>query len=140
MRYPSNKKTLRRRSKQPTVIEADIADIFLETLLTIKLFHWKTESYAAHKASDEFYSSLNDNMDKFMEILFGKSGKRMNFDKGAVKVQDIKLTSDLVAYLQNFRTVLVNFSTIFADEADLLNIRDEILGDLNKFLYLLTFT
>ena len=32
----------------------------------IKLFHWKTHSYSTHKATDELYSKLNDDIDKFV--------------------------------------------------------------------------
>ena len=51
---------------------------FLEMLLAIKLFHWKTTSYATHKATDELYTKLNENMDSFIEILLGKTESRIN--------------------------------------------------------------
>jgi hypothetical protein len=38
-----------------------ITVVFLEMLMMIKLFHWKTHSYATHKATDQLYDSLNDN-------------------------------------------------------------------------------
>ena len=45
--------------------------------------------------------------------------------------------------IEIFKTYLVNISNApyfkNPENSDLLNIRDEILGDLNKFTYLLTF-
>ena len=37
---------------------------FLEFLNMIKLYHWKTRSYSQHKATDELYGRLNENIDK----------------------------------------------------------------------------
>ena len=49
--------------------ESEITHKFLEMLNTIKLFHWKTYSYATHKATDDLYAKLGDNIDKFIEFL-----------------------------------------------------------------------
>ena len=54
----------------------------------IKLYHWKTRSYAQHEATDKLYESLNKHIDEFIEVLIGKYSKRihqevlrcMNFD------------------------------------------------------------
>ena len=58
--------------------EQEIVVKFLETLNTIKLFHWKTHSYATHKATDELYSKINENVDTFVEVLLGKCGNRVH--------------------------------------------------------------
>jgi DNA-binding ferritin-like protein len=58
--------------------QREIASVFLEMLLMVKLFHWKTTSYATHKATDELYTKLNANIDSFIEILLGKSGSRID--------------------------------------------------------------
>ena len=50
-------------------IKSRIVQTFLEMLNTVKLYHWKTHSYAQHKATDELYSKLNENIDTFVEIL-----------------------------------------------------------------------
>ena len=55
-----------------------ITVVFLETLMMVKLYHWKTHSYATHKATDQLYDSLNDNIDKFIEVLLGKTGTRID--------------------------------------------------------------
>ena len=53
-------------------------DKMLEILMIIKIYHWKTNEYSAHKATDELYSSLNEHMDNFVEIWLGKNNKKLN--------------------------------------------------------------
>ena len=55
-----------------------IVVMFLQMLNTVKLFHWKTTSFAQHKATDDLYSNLNSSIDSFVEILLGKTGTRVN--------------------------------------------------------------
>ena len=45
---------------------------FLNLLNQIKLFHWSVMKYSQHIALDKLYSSLSDNIDKFIEIYIGK--------------------------------------------------------------------
>jgi DNA-binding ferritin-like protein len=116
---------------------------FFEMLLMVKLFHWKTHSYATHKATDELYSQLNKNMDKFMEVLLGKSGIRMNFmNQKTVSLIDLDSSEKLIEKVNEFKSYLVdltnNKAMLVMSNTDLLNIRDEILGDMNQFLYLLS--
>ncbi|ADX06518.1 hypothetical protein 162310486 [Organic Lake phycodnavirus] len=47
----------------------------LEMMMCIKMYHWKTNSYSSHKATDHLYASLNEHMDKFVEIWLGKIKK-----------------------------------------------------------------
>jgi len=110
----------------------------------VKLFHWKTHSFATHKATDELYESLNEHIDSFIEVLLGKTGTRINLtQKRSISLVDLNSQASLKARIEQFKKYLVNLNTNKAvtamTDTDLLNIRDEILGDLNKFLYLLTF-
>ena len=52
-------KTMTKRSTS-TSFDKEITVKFLEMLMMVKLFHWKTHSYAAHKATDELYDSINE--------------------------------------------------------------------------------
>ena len=61
-----------------SAFQKEITIVFLEMLLMVKLYHWKTTSYATHKATDELYESLNGRVDEFVETMFGKTGKRFN--------------------------------------------------------------
>ena len=125
----------------------EIVQKFLVLLNTVKLFHWKTTSFAAHKASDELYSSLNSNIDKFVEVLLGKlNGERVQL----VSVHQIPLIdfpnqnfSFIKSEIEKYKRYLVDLdNNSFLKKManpDLYTIRDEILGSLNQFLYLLTF-
>jgi DNA-binding ferritin-like protein len=113
-------------------------------LLLIKLYHWKTYSYATHKATDELYSKFNEHMDKFIEVLLGKTGTRIDLmSKKQISLYDLNNTTQLIDKVNSFKEYLINLTNNKAikimTNTDLLNIRDEILGDMNQFLYLLSF-
>lgn len=105
-------------------------------LLMVKLFHWKTHSFSTHKATDELYATLNEHMDKFIETLLGENENRIDLmNRKTISLIDLNSTSALKKKVEQFKRYLTNITLL---SSDLLNIRDEILGDMNKFLYLLT--
>ena len=76
-------------------LEQEIVVKFLQILNMVKLYHWKTYSYATHKATDDLYSKLNENMDKFIEVLLGKAGNRINLLKtSSLKLKDFNSSVD----------------------------------------------
>ena len=124
--------------------EKEITVIFLEMLLMVKLFHWKTTSYATHKATDKLYTKLNANIDSFIEILLGKSDTRIDLmSHKTIQLVDLNSQDSLKRKIEQFKSYLVNLDKNKAmrsmSNTDLFNIRDTILGDMNQFLYLLTF-
>lgn len=131
-------------SSSASKFQQEITVKFMEILMMIKLYHWKTHSYSTHKATDDLYSKLNENIDKFMEVLLGKTEIRTNL-LNCRKILLIDLTSheQLKREIEKCKSYLINLSEnsflLKMANTDLLNIRDEILGDLNQFLYLLTF-
>lgn len=140
----SSKSRTRKSSRNSGVKEEkDIVIHFLEMLNTIKLFHWKTTGYAVHKATDDLHSKLSGNVDSFVEIMLGKHGGRLNFqpnttltvrDYGSTATGSFKQEMDKYKELLQGLTATLDASK----DSDLLNIRDEMLGHLNQFLYLLT--
>lgn len=125
--------------------ESNVVCKFLEMLNTIKVYHWKTYSYATHKATDELYASLGGNIDKFVEVLLGKAQNRIKLRTKNIPVKDMNSPQEFKREIESYKNYLVNLSNNKAlgaggmTNTDLLNIRDEILGDLNQFLYLFTF-
>ena len=124
--------------------QKEVTVIFLEMLLMVKLFHWKTHSYATHKATDDLYAKLNLDIDRFIEILLGKSGSRIELmGHKNISLIDLNSQEQLKSKIESFKSYLVglthNKGLSSMTNTDLLNIRDEILGDMNQFLYLLTF-
>jgi len=127
-----------------STFQKEITVVFLEILLMVKLFHWKTNSYSTHKATDDLYTKLNENIDNFIEVLLGKSGYRTNLmSYKNIKLLDLNSSEALKEKVQSFKNYLVSLNNNKAMKqmanTDLYNIRDTILGDLNQFLYLLTF-
>lgn len=135
-KHKTNKtKTIKRYTNQKIVQK------FMELLTMIKLYHWKTHSYAQHKATDELYSKLNENIDKFVEVLLGKSSHRVKMLETKMKMYDLEDKMELKEHIFEYRQFLIDMNHCFSPkkDSDLFSIRDDILGDLNQFLYLLTF-
>ena len=127
-----------------SAFQKEITVVFLEMLLMVKLYHWKTTSYATHKATDELYTKMNANIDSFIEVLLGKSGLRTDLIRNKnIKLLDLSSPDSLKREIEAFKGYLVGLNDNKAmkqmTNTDLFNIRDTILGDLNQFLYLLTF-
>lgn len=123
--------------------ESEVILKFIQMLNIIKIYHWKTLSYPEHKATDELYESFNGRMDEFVETMLGKTGKRVNLSSTrSIPFYDYTSVTKFKQCIEMFKTYLVNMSNApyfkNPENSDLLNIRDEILGDLNKFTYLLT--
>ena len=121
-----------------------IVSMFLQMLNTVKLYHWKTTSFAQHKATDELYSQLNESSDTFVETMLGKSGSRVNLTgTKSIPLLDYTELSGFKREVEHYKHYLIgmtNDATLNSGtNTDLLNIRDEILGHLNQFTYLLTF-
>jgi hypothetical protein len=147
-RYRSRRGGTKRRhstgSSSLASFQKEITVVFLEMLLMVKLFHWKTTSYATHKATDELYTKLNANIDSFIEILLGKSGSRIDLMSNKnIRLVDLSSQESLKREIEGFKGYLVSLDENKAmrsmSNTDLYNIRDTILGDMNQFLYLLTF-
>ena len=127
-----------------SAFQKEITIVFLEMLLMVKLYHWKTTSYATHKATDELYTKMNANIDDFVEVLLGKSGLRTDLMHNKnIRLIDLSSTESLKREIEAFKGYLVSLNDNKAmkqmTNTDLFNIRDTILSDLNQFLYLLTF-
>jgi DNA-binding ferritin-like protein len=114
---------------------------FLEFLNMIKLYHWKTRSYSQHKATDELYGRLNENIDKFVEVLLGKDQSRIHSMEKHLNLINTDNMTDIKAHVFEYRNFLSEMNIYFDEkkDSDLLSIRDDLLADINQFLYLLSF-
>ena len=122
----------------------DLVRIFVKRMLevtpTIRLFHWKTDSYAAHKATDSLMETLNEIVDKYVETMLGKTNVKIQIsDYSTLNIKTPNSNNDLETFIKDLIQFLLSFHKKLDPEndIDLLNIRDEIIGDLNRFLYLL---
>jgi DNA-binding ferritin-like protein len=122
--------------------QSEVVAFFMEMLTTIKLYHWKTRSFAQHKATDELHERVEEHVDKFVEVMLGKKkDDRVKMIQKCLRIFDFSKKSDFRDQLIEYREFLIRMSQFLDKErdTDLLNIRDEIVGDINQFLYLLSF-
>ena len=127
-----------------------IVQTLLEMLTTVKLYHWNTLSYSQHKATDQLYDELNESIDTFVEVLLGKNDRRIGKMASVCRQYDFKQGNDteepdatlFKQKIYEYRRFLQELNRLFSEkkDSDLLNVRDEIVGQLNQFLYLLSFT
>jgi len=119
-----------------------IVRVFMEMLNMIKLYHWKTLSYSQHKATDELHSKMQENVDRFVEVLLGKDETRVKMMENRIDLLDMDSKEAFKNRLLKYRKFLTDMNIYFDEsrDSDLLNIRDELLADLNQFLYLFSFT
>jgi len=114
-------------------------DCLLHWLTQLLSWHWEVKSYAAHIALGDSYKSFLKLIDKYVETYQGKHGK-VTLDNFAT-CPDYLAFQDRGKVFQWFKSHLLIELTQDLDEtrdSDLINIRDEILGELNHLQYLLT--
>lgn len=97
--------------------------------------------YSQHKATDELYDKLNGHIDSFVEVLLGKDQSRIKLMEERIDLLDISSTKEIRDRIHEYREFLFDMNIYFDErrDSDLLSIRDDILADLNQFLYLLSF-
>lgn len=117
---------------------------FFTILNQVKLYHWQTLSYPRHKATDDLHSSLSSLVDKFVEVLHG----RLSTDKNTFRITLTDDSSSIVIknmtdatgteLLKNIRKYLESSEllSVMNNAPELINIRDEMLSEVNKCVYL----
>ena len=126
-----------RRAGGATPRGGDLVSSMLTIRNQVKLYHWQTKSFARHTATDALTATLDTLIDSFVESYMGRYGrpkvsgsiKLHNFSESAARSFVAKQTKFLSTDLPK---------KIKSTDTDLLNIRDEILAELNKVLYLFT--
>ena len=106
----------------------------------LRVLHWQTKSYARHKAYGKKYDSIGDLVDSFIEIYMGKNGI-VSFD-GEGGTINLKNTNSLNLndFFKNNLDFLISLENNLdgKKDSDLLNIKDEIMAELNQLRYLLS--
>jgi hypothetical protein len=111
-----------------------ITQFFFTLQLVNKLYHWNTTSYARHMATDRFNSNLLSIIDKFIEVFIGRY--KLKPSVSSIEIKDKYLTDDgIKQHLIRAREFIQNLESILTD-TELLNIRDELISEINQTLYL----
>jgi DNA-binding ferritin-like protein len=121
-------------------MSGEILHVLLILRNQVKLYHWQTMSFSRHKATDDLVTSLDTNIDKFTESYMGRYGRpKMTASTGKIQIYDVndkrapQLMKEAIQWLTKSLPKLLS-----KDDTDLLNIRDEILGDIQQARYLFT--
>jgi hypothetical protein len=117
-------------------MEKEILSNILQVQAQLKVLHWQTESFAEHNAFGDTYSSLDDKFDRLVEVYAGKY-QRPKFGG----VQEITIADYDSIKIDVFVTAATEFFVdlfMAEQDAELANLRDEIVSDLQKLKYLLT--
>jgi DNA-binding ferritin-like protein len=105
----------------------------------MKICHWQTKGIARHEAFGNFYDDLTPLIDDFVEQSMGKYG-RFTLEDETKTIQLSNLSEiDIKGLVNTTRQALVQLTEqLDPSDTDLLNLRDEILGKVNKYAYLFT--
>jgi hypothetical protein len=118
---------------------ADILNILLFLQNQTRFYHWSTKSHSRHVAAGDLYDNVSANTDTFVEVYQGIYGrikltsttKNFKYDN----IDDVKI----VQFLKKCKIEFIKaIDKNKIKETDLLNIRDEILANINKTLFLFT--
>jgi len=132
----------------------DIILAFFQIQATLRVSHFLSEKKSDHDTLDPFLKKFNKKMDKFIEVWMGKHGR---FDLGKnrqINVYQIK-KDDLFKYLDLVLVFLTGDSMTNSvyklskyplknimnnkKNVDLMSIRDDIVKNINRMKYRLSF-
>jgi DNA-binding ferritin-like protein len=119
-------------------MSANNIHFFFQMRDQIKLYHWQTKSYSRHKATDGVIDALDEHIDKYVEVYMGKYGRpRLTARTNTVKLQNMS-EATIVKFIKACINVLTNDLSrgLKPTDTDLLNLRDEMLAELDQLLYL----
>jgi DNA-binding ferritin-like protein len=105
----------------------------------LRILHWQTESYAQHKALGKAYENLDGLIDELVEVYQGKRGRikyTTPIELNLVNIDEISIMDVLEEFVSYLSSSFNDY--IEEGDTDLLNIRDTILGEVNRLKYLLT--
>lgn len=113
----------------------DFVSLVLKDRDLAHIAHWKTKSYAEHKALNEFYDGVLDLIDGFVEQYQGYYGGRMD-----IKRADGDQTENIAKEIDyRMEWIEMNrYQICEKDETPLQNTIDEIVRLYQHTLYLLT--
>ncbi|MFZ9876483.1 MAG: DUF5856 family protein [Candidatus Nanopelagicales bacterium] len=112
----------------------------LKLVTQLRIFHWQTDSYAQHKAFGNAYESLSELIDRLVEVHQGKYGKIVYGSPAGLEIsnsEDLN-AQDILTEVAEYLATNFNEMHDAVKDSDCLNIRDEIVAELNKLKYLLT--
>ena len=119
-------------------MSAQQIQFFFQMRDQVKIYHWQTHLYARHKATDEVITALDGLIDLYVEVYMGKYGRpTITRTTNTIQIKNMadktamKFIKDCLAYINGPLS-----RSLKATDTELINIKDEMLAELNKLLYL----
>ena len=119
---------------------AKIVSFFFELQMNVKLYHWTTESYSNHKATNKLLDNLSDLIDSFVEKYKGAFSRPVLKSGSSVPIQNMTKTKYVKLLKQAQDYLRGDLEKVIAKNTELLNIRDEVLAELDQALYFSTLS
>ena len=115
-----------------------ILNTFFHHQIVLKMYHFQTKLYGAHKASDSYLADFSAQLDKFMEVAQG------TWSTVTAKSVNLKVKTATDGTIQTYLDQFIDFldtleKTLGSGHSDLLNIRDEMKASAHQLKYLLRF-
>jgi DNA-binding ferritin-like protein len=122
-------------------MSGEIVNLMLTLRNQVKIYHWETMQFSRHKSTDDLLDKLDDSIDKFVEVYIGKYGRpKLTTKTGTIRLRNFSDEEGPQLLKQAIEWLSTRLPTLLSSkDTDLLNIRDEIVADLNQTLYLFTF-
>ena len=119
---------------------AKIIMFFFELQLNIKMYHWNTTQYSNHKATDKLLDNLSDLIDSFVEKYIGGHARPVMKYGSSIPIQNMSKTKYIKLLKQAQEYLRGDLEKIISKNSELLNIRDEVLAELDQALYFSTLS
>ena len=116
-------------------IQKEVVIGFYKWQLIVKSFHFMTKFVVRHEAAGKYLDTFIEDYDKFMEVCMGHHGQ-IKLDDFSIEVRKID-DENIFDHIDEFGKFLETLRSVYSDYPDLLNIRDEMEGNLNRLVYLL---
>jgi hypothetical protein len=105
--------------------------------IAMKMFHFQTKSYGAHKAVDAYADTFGNNFDRFMEVAQGELGDLKSLKQLSLKVNlvtDQTVMTHLDVMIEFLRAIELNGEAL---SSELDGVRGEMVAEIQKLKYLL---
>jgi len=108
-------------------------EAFAQTLLhsatCAHIQHWQTESFAKHKALQEYYETMPDLVDKLVETYMGRNGLVGEFEP------EFYIEKDPLKYMKAMREYVDETRNDLPKDSEIQNLIDGITDLINTTIY-----
>jgi len=117
---------------------AKIVLYFFELQMNVKMYHWTTTQYSNHKTTNKLLEKLSDLIDSFVEKYMGAFSRPVMKVGSNVPIQNMTKTKYVKLLKQAQDYLRGDLEKVISKNTELLNIRDEMLGEIDQSLYFAT--